>query len=39
MKIVELQSDSIDYSEAEVVADSFEGFVEYIYCIDDSEFV
>lgn len=38
MKIVELQSDSVDYSEAEVVADSFEEFVEYIYDIDDSEF-
>ena len=38
MKIVELEYDSVDYSEAEVVADSFEEFIEYIYCIDDSEF-
>lgn len=39
MKIVELQADSIDYSEeVELIADSFEEFVEYIYCIDDSEF-
>ena len=38
MKIVELEYDSIDYSEVEVVADSFEEFIEYIYCIDDSEF-
>lgn len=38
MKIVELQSDSVDYYEATVVADSFEKFVEYIYNIDDSEF-
>lgn len=39
MKVVELQADSIDYcEEVEVVADSFEEFVEYIYCIDDSEF-
>ena len=39
MKIVELECDSIDYSEeVEVVADSFEEFIEYIYCIDDSEF-
>lgn len=39
MKIVELQSDSIDASEVGVVADSFEEFIEYIYYIDDSEFV
>lgn len=38
MKIVELECDSIDQSEAEVVAGSFEEFIEYIYCIDDSEF-
>ncbi|MEE0061344.1 MAG: SMI1/KNR4 family protein [Acutalibacteraceae bacterium] len=39
MNIVELPDDSIDYSEVQVIANSFEEFITYIYEIDDSEYI
>lgn len=37
-KIVELQEDEIDYSGVEIIANSFEEFISYIYGIDDGEY-
>ena len=36
--IVELQDDTIDLEEIEIIASSFEDFIQYEYDIDDSEF-
>ena len=36
--IVELQDDTIDLEEMEIIASSFEDFIQYEYDIDDSEF-
>lgn len=36
--IIELQDDTIDLEKIEIIASSFEDFIQYEYDIDDSEF-